>query len=345
MKIVPYNLTLDPPLRTADGTIDARSGYLVYLDGGIGDAAPLPGWTESDRACRRALETAADRLAADGPRAAMDELDPQATPAARHGLALAIADRRAQAAAEPLYHALGGTHRETVPVNATIGLCDTDTTVERAHSAVAAGMQTVKLKLDGEAIDKEISRIRAVRAALDPAVRLRGDANGAWSFAQAERVYAALEPSTLEYIEQPLPAADLTGHARLRGPDRVGVALDESCRDLALSTILAADAADVIVLKPMAIGGPMRTRALAMRAHNAGCTPVITTTIDGVVARTGAVHIAASLPTMTAHGLATADRLATDQGPDPARVTDGAIAVPQQPGHGVTQIDDRYTPA
>ena len=43
MEIVPYNLALDPPLRTADGTIDARSGYLVYLDGGVGDAAPLPG--------------------------------------------------------------------------------------------------------------------------------------------------------------------------------------------------------------------------------------------------------------------------------------------------------------
>ncbi|MFP4217707.1 MAG: mandelate racemase/muconate lactonizing enzyme family protein [Salinarchaeum sp.] len=344
MEIVPYDLTLDPPLRTADGTINARSGYLVYLDGGVGDAAPLPGWTESDRACRRALETTANRLAADGPAAALDELDSQATPAARHGLALAIADRRAQVAVKPLYRALGGSHRETVPVNATIGICDTDTTIKRARSAVAAGVQTVKLKLNGEAIDDEIDRIRAVRTALDPPVRLRGDANGAWSFTQAERVYAALEPATLEYIEQPLPAADLSGHARLRGPDRVGVALDESCRDHALSTILAADTADVVILKPMAVGGPMRARALATRAHAAGCTPVITTTIDGVVARTGAVHVAASLPESTAHGLATADRLVTDQGPDPAPVTDGAIAVPQQPGHGVTQIDDRYTP-
>ncbi len=345
LDLVPYDLVVDPPLRTADGTIDTRSGYLVYLGGGVGDAAPLSGWTESERACRRALETAADTVATEGPAAALDELDPQATPAARHGLSLAIADRRAREAGEALYHALGGSHRETVPVNATIGLHDPDTTVERAREAVAAGVETVKLKLAGEAIDEEIERIRAVRAALGPGVTLRGDANGAWSFAQAHRVYAALEPSTLQYIEQPLPAADLAGHARLRGPDRVGVALDESCREHALSTILAAGAADAVVLKPMAIGGPMRARVLATRAEAAGCTAVLTTTIDGVVARTAAVHVAASLHTVTACGLATGDRLATDQGPDPTSVVDGAITVPQRPGHGVTEIDDRYVPA
>jgi L-alanine-DL-glutamate epimerase-like enolase superfamily enzyme len=54
-----------------------------------------------------------------------------------------------------------------------------------------------------------------------------------------------------------------------------------------------------------------------------------------VVARTAAVHVAAAIPDVRACGLATADRLESDLGPDPCPVEEGRISVPQDPGLGL----------
>ena len=71
---------------------------------------------------------------------------------------------------------------------------------------------------------------------------------------------------------------------------------------------------------------------MARRASQRGVESVVTTTIDAVVARTGAVHVAAALPGRTACGLATGPMLADDLAPDPAPIEDGQMCVPTGPG-------------
>jgi L-alanine-DL-glutamate epimerase-like enolase superfamily enzyme len=173
-------------------------------------------------------------------------------------------------------------------------------------------------------------------------VTLRADANGAWANDEAEAAFDAFEDLGVSYVEQPLPADDLAGHAALResGFD-VGVALDESLVGRRVDAVLDADAADVLVLKPMALGGPGNAHTLAMRAREAGVDPVVTTTIDGVVARLAALHVAAALPDVAPCGLATGDRLERDLGPDPTTVRDGKMTVPQDPGLGVDPAEVR----
>ncbi|MDZ5812751.1 o-succinylbenzoate synthase, partial [Halorubrum sp. AD140] len=110
MRLRSFSLGLTTPLATARGEITERDGFLVAVGpgdgddcgaggddaaGGLGEAAPLPGWTEPLSACESALrgvdgdegDTAVDALA---------RLDPDETPAARHGLALALADAAAR---------------------------------------------------------------------------------------------------------------------------------------------------------------------------------------------------------------------------------------------------------
>jgi L-alanine-DL-glutamate epimerase-like enolase superfamily enzyme len=106
--------------------------------------------------------------------------------------------------------------------------------------------------------------------------------------------------------------------------------------------VLAADAADVLVLKPMALGGPDRTLDAARAARDAGADAVVTTTIDGVVARLGALHVAAAVPEVPACGLATGSLLAEDLAPDPAPVRDGSMAVPGGPGLAGDALDSLY---
>ncbi|CCQ34703.1 Chloromuconate cycloisomerase protein [Halorhabdus tiamatea SARL4B] len=336
MDVEPVSLPLSSALSTAAGTIDRREGFLITLEEppGIGEAMPLPGWTESLEACRDALETATSIVSDCGVEAALDDLDPTATPAARHGLDLAIADRRARVAGQSLARYLGQTPRESVPVNATVGDAPAKKTAERATAAVDAGFGTVKVKVGARSVDADVSRIQAVRDAIGPAATIRADANAAWRLSETRRAIEELATVDVSYVEQPLAADDLPGHAALRGGD-VEIALDESLRATGLDAIAAADAADVLVLKPMALGGVRRTRSLALEARARGIDPVITTTVDGVVARTAAIHLAASLGIERACGLATADRLREDLAPDPAPVEEGRIAVPDGPGIGV----------
>jgi len=105
----------------------------------------------------------------------------------------------------------------------------------------------------------------------------------------------------------------------------VGVAVDETLVERRVAEILERDAADVLIVKPMVLGGPGDAHTIATRARDAGVDPVVTTTVDGVVARTAAVHVAAAIPDVAPCGLATAELLAEDLGPDPAPVDDAVF--------------------
>jgi o-succinylbenzoate synthase len=360
VRLRPFSLDLTTPLGTARGEITTREGFLVSVapgegssDGarstsepGLGEAAPLPGWTESLSACESALRGVTDddgRLVDD----ALGRLDPRGTPAARHGLALALSDAAARAEGRPLAAHLASAHglpspAETVPVNATVGDGDPETTANAARRAVSEGFDCVKLKVGARALDADVERLRAARDAIGDDVALRADANGAWDRSTAREALDRLEPIGLDYVEQPLPADDLDGAAALRTDlKNVGrgdadpptrIALDESLAQHPLDAVLDADAADVVVLKPMALGGPDRALAAAAAARAAGVEPVITTTIDAVVARTAAVHVAAAIPDAAPCGLATASLLEADLAPDPCPVAGGAVTVPGGPG-------------
>jgi len=322
--IRPFTLALDRPLSTSSGTIDARSGFLVGRDGGVGEATPLPGWTESAEECGEAL-----RAADDAPDWGAALAACEGAPAARHGVSLARLDASARDAGRSLALELGGDDpADAVPVNATVGDGDVDATREAVAAAADAGFETVKVKVGARPLAEDLQRLRAASKVAD--VTLRADANGAWTAKQARDVAADLGTLGLEYVEQPLSASTLDGY---RGVDGVDVALDEALVRHDLEDVLKV--ADCVVLKPMALGGVDRARDAALRARDAGVEPVVSTTIDAAVARAAAVHLAASLPDVRACGLATADRLADDLADDPAPVVDGRVRVPDGPGHGV----------
>ena len=106
---------------------------------------------------------------------------------------------------------------EDIPVTAAVGIDSPARTAEMARELVAAGFQTIKVKigLDPEA---DFARVQQVREVIGDQVRLRVDANQGYDRATARRVLASLEPLALEWIEQPLPDWDFDGHARHSGP-------------------------------------------------------------------------------------------------------------------------------
>ena len=335
LAVEPFELELRRPLSTAAGEIRERRGLLVRVEAagvvGVGEATPLPGWTESLETCREALERAA--AVAPAWESALARVDD--APAARHGLSLALADARARAADTPLAtHLVEGPPADTVAVNATVGDGSPEETADAVVAATGEGYGTVKLKVGIGPVDRDVERVRAARTRSD--ATLRADANGAWDRSGAEQFLDAVGDE-LEYVEQPLPAAELGGLAALR--TRGSVAVDESLAERGVDAALAADAADVYVLKPMALGGLDRTLAAGRAVRAAGASVVVTTTIDAVVARTAAVHLAAALRIDRACGLGTADLLAADLGPDPTPVERGEIRLSDRAGLGIDPDD------
>jgi len=352
MKVTEFSLPLARPLETARGEITEREGFVVRLDPetddvpaqGFGEATPLPGWTESPSACRTALEERASEedIAGTHPQPAIPASD---APAARHGVSLALLDATARAEGVPLSTVLAsevGFPRPagTVPVNATIGDGSAAKTANAARSAAESGYAAVKVKVGARALGEDVERLRAVHDAVGENVRIRADVNGAWDRETARQALPEFAALDVAYVEQPLDADDLAGHAMLRSESGVDVALDETLAQVDVETVLEADAADVLVLKPMALGGPDRAVEAARPAREAGVDPVVTTTIDAAVARTAAVHVAAAIPDVRACGLATGDMLASDLAPDPAPIEGGSIDVPEGPGIAGTAFDD-----
>lgn len=333
----PFTVRLSTPLETARGRIDAREGFLVRIETdafeGIGEATPLVGWTESYEECRKGLRRAEEVAAELDWGIALAKID---APAARHGLSLALADGRARADAVPLYRSLGdaGPVAE-IPVNVTLGADEPDVLADRATESVEQGYRAIKLKVGTNGTEEDVERVRAVRNAVGDDIEIRVDVNGAWTREKAIRAIDQLAALDVSYIEQPLPTAHLGAHAGLRGRG-VDIALDESLAAHDVEDIIETDAADVLVLKPMVLGGVDRTVSAARRCRAAGIDPVVSTTIDAVVARVGAVHAAAAIPDIRPCGLATGGRLATDLARDPAPVRDGHIRVPQEDGLGLT---------
>ncbi|WP_290811581.1 mandelate racemase/muconate lactonizing enzyme family protein [Halovivax sp.] len=339
LSVRPFSCPLAEPFDTGGETIETREGFLVRVaDGthaGIGEATPLPGWTESRSVCESALSEAAT-AAADGPGAALEAVDH--TAAARHGVGLALADLAATRDAQPLYRDLGALERvPRVPVNATVGDGTPAETADAARGAVDDGFECVKVKVGRRDVETDIERLQRVRAAVGPSVELRADANGAWTYDEARRALEVFAELELTLLEQPLPAGALEGHAALRESE-VAIALDEGLLEHGVDAILEAGAADAFVLKPMALGGVDVARRIAAWCAEASRTPIVTTTIDAVVARTAAVHLAASIPNVPACGVATGSLLASDLGRDPVFIDRGTAVVPQTRGLGVENV-------
>jgi o-succinylbenzoate synthase len=336
LSLAEFSLPLREPLATAKGEITSRDGWLVGVerDGqrGVGEATPLAGWTESHGDCGETLHGVAD---------AWPGVPDRETPAARHGVTLGLHDAQARAEGVPLARHLAGPDApiaEAVAVNATVGDAPVAETVARAESAVDAGYDTLKLKIGVRDPDEDIERVRAVRDAVGSGVTLRADANGAWDYTTARDALVDLAEVGVAYVEQPVPATELGALSSLRGRG-VGVAADESLAEYTIREVVESDAADTLILKPMALGGPESTLRAAGKARTAGVSSVVTTTIDGAVARAAAVHVAACLPGDRAHGLATGDLLAADVGPEPVPVVDGRISVPPGPGIAGDRFD------
>jgi L-alanine-DL-glutamate epimerase-like enolase superfamily enzyme len=129
----------------------------------------------------------------------------------------ALWDAFGKAAGLPLYRLLGGA-KTVVPAYQSAGLwlsSSASELVTEAERFVAQGFKAMKMRLGSPDPDTDIARVKAVRDAIGPHIKLMADANQGLNEAQAIRLGRRLEPFDLTWFEEPLPAWDLEGLARV----------------------------------------------------------------------------------------------------------------------------------
>lgn len=340
----PYRLTFRQSLYTAAGSISERAGVLLRLTDelgheGVGDAAPLPGFSDESlddvgRALSAQVASGAPLFVTPlGSAAAIKHFVDRLNlpPAAAHALDQALLDLLAKREAVSLGWLLADSVRETVPVHALVS------DGEAAARAVRAGYTTLKAKVGSDFLDEDDDRLAAIRAGAGNEVQLRIDANGAWSDrTTALTALRRLSRYGVQSVEQPVPRQHIDLLAEVRAYSPVSVLADEAVRGAAdLNRLIERHAADAVVIKPMLCGGLQVAFEMVQRAAAAGLPVSVTTSLESCVGRMGALQLASVVPgTLWSCGFGIPALVGDDLGDFP-EAKDGLIVVPVEPGLGV----------
>jgi o-succinylbenzoate synthase len=231
-------------------------------------------------------------------------------PAARHGLETALLG---------LHPLQQPQSQDLLKINGLIGAVQPEYATEKTIKLLNSGYTCLKIKFSSRndlEFASDLARFQAVIAGIKiyftqtyftqiishKKILLRLDVNQSWQLEQAlvymqklqnhlscelyelDRLFSDNQPLiAIEYIEQPV--ANLMDLKTLTQQNILPVAADESCRNLTqIREIIIQKAANILVLKPMVLGGILTTFTAVNESRNHGIASVLTSSLDGAIA-------------------------------------------------------------
>lgn len=347
VEVVPLRFPLVPAFRAAVRTIDSVDPVLVRVrdaDGleGLGTAFAF-GADDARPIVEAARALGAGRVGGDAcaPESHARQMHAAISLAGAAGAALAalsaidvaLWDLAARRARLPLWRMLGGA-RTSIPAYGSGGslALSAGALVDEVAAFVAAGHRAVKVKA-GHGPQGDRDRVRALRDAFGPQLRIAVDGNQQWTPKAAIRWAQELAPLDLWWLEEPVRADDVAGHAEVRAAVPMDVATGESLLGTGDALrMIAARGADVLMPNLQRTGGIGAWRRLAAAAGLAG-VPVAAHVHPEVQ-----VHLMCAIP----------DAVALECWPgwpwlwqEPLEVRDGLASPPAGPGLGFTLDEAR----
>jgi len=352
-----FSLPMRQPVISAQATWTEREGVLLRLEdaagrAGYGEASPLPGYSaETVEQAHTAIEQFATmarnaeggvaiEASADAVRQLMAGMRAWMPPSIAYALELALLDLVGQATDRPVAALLAGVSGPNELPRTQIELHKLVKDIPSAILAARQGYRTLKVKIAVDEFEAEDRLLAGIREAVGPDVRLRLDANGALSPEEAIGALQYFSRYEIDCCEQPVDFRDLAGLAQVRREQPIPIAADESVRTAEdAKRVIDAEAADLLVIKPMLAGGLFVGLDIADQARAAGLPVFVTTTLEAAIGRAGCVHLAAALPNpLTACGLDTGGLLAVDLAPGVVAAGDGTMRLPDAAGLGVAPV-------
>jgi D-galactarolactone cycloisomerase len=213
---------------------------------------------------------------------------------------IALWDLAGKATGLPAHALLGGKVRDRVAVYAT-GLYYTegefpDRLLDEARSYVEQGFTGMKTKVGGLTVEEDVRRVRALREAIGPEVRLMVDANEAYNATTAIRIGHKLAELDLMWFEEPVNAQDVEAYLQVKDALPMAIAGGENLRTrFEFKDYLARRAYDIAQPDIMHCGGITEmARICAMaNAHGVQVNPHVWGSPIMIAAT---LHLTATLP-------------------------------------------------
>jgi L-alanine-DL-glutamate epimerase-like enolase superfamily enzyme len=259
--------------------------------------------------------------------------------AAKAAVDVALHDLAARRLGVPLVRLLGGAALR-VPTDVSLSAGEADALAAAAKERVGEGFTVLKVKVGTDARG-DLARVRAIRAAVGPAVRIRLDANQGWTPREAVRVIRGLEDADLdiELVEQPVPRWDVDGLAWVSDRVDIPILADEAVfgvRDLV--EVIRRRAADMVNVKLAKCGGlgPARTLLGLAEAHAMGT--IVGSMMEGPIGVGAAASLVAAHGTTAVCDLDAAWWLAANPVLGGLRYRGATVELPDEPGLGIAGL-------
>ena len=248
---------------------------------------------------------------------------------------LALHDLAAKVEGVPVWSLLGAASAGPVRCNATLVAGEPGDVAAEAERWVGDGFATLKLKVG---VPDDVAQVRAVRELVGAGVRIRVDANAAWSAAEAIERLDAMAHHQIELAEQPV--AGLDALAAVRRAVRTPIAADESVVDEDdAARAVELGACEMATVKLAKVGGIATALVIAHEI------PVyLSSALDGPIGIAAAAHLAQYIPreapaTGLDQGLATQRLFAATIAARGPELDGPMLRVSDEPGFGV-ELDE-----
>ena len=187
-----------------------------------------------------------------------------------------------------------GCSEASVSTDVTVPVAELAEIPQLIEKRIAEGFRSFKVKLAMESIDLSIEKIRLMSDLLGDSSEIRIDPNQAWSVGHTltflERVES--EGISIEYLEQPTPAAQKSALAEIRRNTGIRIMADESCFTVQdLQELIELEAVDLVNIKLLKSGGLTPALEMGRVAREAGVGVLIGSMMEG----DGGVYAAAAL--------------------------------------------------
>ena len=239
------------------------------------------------------------------------------------GLDMAFWDALGRAACQPLSVLLGGSSR---PIRAydSYGAIDPVADEKDLRRSLDQGFRGIKIKGGDGDLDNDERVVKAVRGLIGPDIALMLDFNQSLNPSEASRRIDRLAPYDLHWIEEPVAAENLAGHARVRATSPTSIQSGENWWfPRGFAEAIASGASDFIMPDLMKVGGVTGWLRVAAQAEAASIP------MSSHLFAEASAHMLAVTP--TAHWIEYLD-LARAIVAEPVEIVDGTITAR---GHGL----------
>jgi len=225
----------------------------------------------------------------------------------------------------PVSRLLGGAE-DPIPAYDSYGMIEPDRDAVALERSIKQGFKAIKIKIGGGSIHQDVETVSAVRDIVGNDVRLMVDYNQSLTVPEAIRRINRLQEYDLDWVEEPVPAEDLSGHAAVRKSCHVAIQTGENWwfpEDVARA--ISSRASDFAMLDIMKIGGVTGWMRAAGQAEGASLP------VSSHLFAEASAHVLSVTP--TAHFLEYLD-VASAILSKPLEIDDGALR-PRGPGLGI----------